>query len=73
MRFALAVLVVMFAMPAQAACKSPTVREIESALGYYPGAQIPKDVPACGRGWHIIYERAKALGNGRYLVWIQTR
>ena len=64
---------VVSSLPAQAACASPTVRELESALGYSPGAQIPKDVPACGRGLHIYYIGARALGNGEYDVRVKLR
>jgi hypothetical protein len=51
----------------------PTVRELESGLGYSPGKQIPKDVPARGRGWHLFYQGARSVGGGQYDVRIKLR
>ena len=51
----------------------PTVRELESGLGYSAGQQLPKDVPARGRGYHVFYMRAQALRNGEYNVRIRLR
>jgi len=51
----------------------PTVRELESGLGYSSGAQIPKDIPARGRGWHVYYMGARPVGNGDYDVRIRLR
>ena len=51
----------------------PSVRELELGLGLSPGAQLPKLVPAQGRGWAAYYVTAHAVGRGEYDVRVRLR
>lgn len=51
----------------------PTVRELEAGLRFAPGAQIPRIVPARGRGWAAFYLGGRYLGGGVYQVRIKLR
>ena len=51
----------------------PTVREIESGLALSPGVELPRMVPARGRGWHAFYVHSRALGRGYYDVRVRLR
>lgn len=61
------------------AAEYPTVRELENGLSAMlhvqlkPGAQVPSDIPAKNRGWHIFYVRAKSVDHGEYEVRIRLR
>ena len=73
MRLFLIAVAIAAASTAARATDYPTVRELENGLGYSPGAQIPKDVPARNRGWHIFSVHTRALGNGEYDVRVKLR
>ena len=60
-------------IPHARAADYPTVRELESGLGIYPGTQFQKDVPARNRGWHVYYLSARSLGNGLYDVRVKLK
>lgn len=51
----------------------PTVRELEGGLGYTPGMQLPKVIPARGKGYLVYYLHSRAVGNGEYEVRIRLR
>ena len=72
MRLALAMLAASV-LPAGAAERYPSVPELEVGAGYVAGKQIPFDIPARGRGWHVYYVKSKAVGNGVYDVRIRLR
>ena len=66
-------LVLFMLTSAASATEYPSVKEMERGLGYSPGIQLPRDIPARGKGWHVFYVRAKAVGDGEYDVRIKLR
>ena len=51
----------------------PSVGELERGLGLSRGAQLPKVVPAQGRGWAAYYIGAQPIGNGYYNVRVRLQ
>lgn len=51
----------------------PSVHDLEVALGLFRGAQIPKIVPANGRGWAAYYVGGSSVGNGEYAIRVRLR
>ena len=63
----------LFGHHTHAADAYPTVKEIEGGLGLSPGVELPRMVPARGRGWHAYFISARALGKGYYDVRVRLR
>jgi hypothetical protein len=72
MRIVAVILAVMTTTVAHAA-EYPTVRDIENGLRVSPGVQLPRDIPAREKVWHVFYVGAKAIGNGEYDVRVRLR
>jgi hypothetical protein len=51
----------------------PSVPELEHQLILIPGGEVPREVLGNGGVFHVYYEGAKQLPDGRYQVMIKLR